>query len=212
MLHKNTTYSFPNYLFYGLGKLLFRAYFACFGGVEVIGWERVPSKGPLLLAATHSSLADPWLMLVASRRPFRSMAARELFSIWWLAWFLKLMGAFPVTRGVQDTSALAQTRRRLGEGGVILIFPEGRCSPGPEGLPLLPGVALMSLRTGVPVVPVGIRGNRELLPLGARWPRRAHVQVEFGWPIEPPQNLTPVRLAVSRHLESISKEIQTLRG
>ncbi|CAN0434913.1 unnamed protein product, partial [Phaeothamnion confervicola] len=61
---------------------LFKLYFNYFGGVEVVGWERVPKSGPLLLASTHSSLADPWLMLVACKRPFRSLAARELFSIW----------------------------------------------------------------------------------------------------------------------------------
>jgi len=208
----NTTFHPPHWLFYRFFRVLFRLYFQCFGGVRVVGWERVPQQGPLLLAATHKSLADPWLMLVASRRPFRSLAARDLFSIWWLGWFLKGMAAFPVTRGTQDAKAISEARRWLEQGAVVLVFPEGRCSPGEELLPIQPGVALLAVRSRVPVVPVVLRGDRQLLPLDARWPRRQVVEVEFGLPLLPPAIPTAgaVRQTVESFREQLQNELQLL--
>ena len=208
----DTTFHPLHLLFYRFFRVLFRFYFRCFGGVEVLGWERVPQRGSLLLAATHKSLADPWLMLVASRRPFRSMAARELFSIWWLGWFLRGMAAFPVTRGSQDPKAISEARRWLDHGAVMLVFPEGRCSPDEELLTLQPGVALLAVRTRTPVVPVAVRGSRELLPLEARWPRRQVVEVEFGHPISPPTiaEAGGVRQAVEGLRQRLQAELQGL--
>jgi 1-acyl-sn-glycerol-3-phosphate acyltransferase len=160
---------------------MFWGCFSILGGVRVIGAEKVPKSGALIFAPNHSSLLDPWLLLVASPRAYKSMAAAELFEFWWLGWFLKAMGAFPVRRGSHDSAAIATCRKWLSSGSALLVFPEGRCSPGPELLDLQQGAALLAVRDQVPIVPVAIRGSNRMLPLKTFWPRflREGVEVEF---------------------------------
>ncbi len=74
---------------------------------------------------------------------------------------------------------MKETLRRLRNGGIVVLFPEGTRSPDGEMAPLKHGIAVLVSRAGVPVVPVGIAGTFELWP---RWqllpgfhPVRAHL-------------------------------------
>jgi 1-acyl-sn-glycerol-3-phosphate acyltransferase len=73
----------------------------------------------------------------------------------------------------------------LQSGQGVVIFPEGRCSPDGEMLPILPGAVLLALRTGVPVIPVGLYGTNRVIPFGMQTPRPtlSPVRVHFGAPV-----------------------------
>jgi 1-acyl-sn-glycerol-3-phosphate acyltransferase len=91
------------------------------------------------------------------------------------------IGSIPIDLGRADINALRRALQTLEAGRVVGIFPEGPFSVRGRLEPGLPGVALLALRSGVPVVPAGIRGTYEALA-GRRGyiPRRVPLAVRFG--------------------------------
>jgi 1-acyl-sn-glycerol-3-phosphate acyltransferase len=153
---------------------------------RIEGLEHVPPVGPALVVANHLHNADPVLIIAAYTRPVLFMAKKELFSVPVIRWFVRQSGAFPVDRGKPDRAALRQAEKLLSEGMLVGIFPEGtRSVTGGLSAPH-PGVALLALRTGVPIIPTAIWGT-EVLPFngykgrvrGRGWPR---VTVRIGQP------------------------------
>ncbi len=153
---------------------------------RIEGLEHVPPVGPALVVANHLHNADPVLIIAAYTRPVLFMAKKELFSVPVIRWFVRQSGAFPVDRGKPDRSALRHAEKLLSEGMLVGIFPEGtRSITGGLTAPH-PGVALLALRAGVPVIPTAIWGT-EVLPFngykgrvrGRGWPR---VTVRIGQP------------------------------
>ena len=181
-----STLPWGQWCFYVGSRWGFRGLFWLLGGLRVEGLEHVPCRGPIILAPNHRSLLDPWLMCAACPNPLRSLAAEDLFQVPGLGWFLRAMGAFPLRRGQADSEAMARALGLLEQKATLMIFPEGRISPDGEPLPWLPGVAWISLRSQVPVIPVQIAGSREVLPLGRFWPRRGVMSVRFLPPLVPP--------------------------
>jgi 1-acyl-sn-glycerol-3-phosphate acyltransferase len=135
----------------------------------VVGAERIPPPGPLIVAANHhNALVDGVLLLSTVPRRLVPVAKAPLFSNPLIGPFLRLIGALPVHRrqeGGTDPgrnaalfSASTETLRR---GEAILIFPEGVSQPEPTLMPLRTGAARMLLAAeAVGVSPVA------LLPIG----------------------------------------------
>jgi 1-acyl-sn-glycerol-3-phosphate acyltransferase len=132
-----------------------------FGRYEVVGVEHVPAEGPLIVVANHLNNADPPVLGAAIPRPIRFMAKQELFETKAGA-FYRWFGAFPVRRFEADLAALRQAQSILKEGGVLGMFPEGHRSHGNGMGPPHPGTALIALRTGAPLLPVGITGTEAI--------------------------------------------------
>ncbi len=156
-------------------RLLFR--------LEGRGAEHVPSRGPVLLVANHSSLLDPPLVGGMAPRPVSFMAKAELFRVPLLGALISRLNARPVRREGADASALRTALRVLQEGGALLMFPEG--TRGPEGMlrEPKPGAAMLAVLSGAAVVPVFIQGSGRAWPRGQRFPRPAKVIVTFGKPV-----------------------------
>jgi 1-acyl-sn-glycerol-3-phosphate acyltransferase len=123
--------------------------------VEVVGVDRVPRAGPVVIVANHrNALVDPLLLMTTLPRTLRPVAKAPLFRHPLLAPFLRLAGALPVYRRQESSSDPARNAATfraaaavLREGGAILIFPEGVSQPEPVLMPLRTGVARMVLRT-----------------------------------------------------------------
>lgn len=156
---------------YALVRVLVRGLLAVFyQRIDVVGAERIPSAGPLIVAANHhNSLVDAMLLLAVVPRRLRTLANAPLFKHPLIAPFLHLAGALPVNRRqeagsdpAKNDALFAATTATLRAGGAILIFPEGRTQPEPVLLPLRTGAARMLLaaeaEAGCPPV--------TLLPLG----------------------------------------------
>jgi 1-acyl-sn-glycerol-3-phosphate acyltransferase len=138
------------------------------------------------------------------------MAKSELFKIPILGPILPKVCAFPVKRGVPDRQALRTALELLAQGQVVTIFPEGTRSPdGTLQKPEL-GVALIALRSGAPVVPVGISGSDRLLPRGSPIPRFAHVTVRIGKPLYFPQEDVPTHTVREKIAEQIMSSLSRL--
>ena len=146
--------------------------------VEVVGAELIPATGPVILAANHDAIWDPFVLGVATPRAIHYMAKAELFRWRPLAYVVRSLNAFPVERGGGDQAAITEAVRLLANGEVIGIFPEGTSKPSLKN-GWHRGAARLALSTGAPLVPVRLIGTRRL-PLPTR------VGIAIGEPIVVP--------------------------
>ena len=142
-----------------LMRLLFR--------LEAVGQELVPATGPVLIVSNHVSVLDPPLVGGSVPRPVYFMAKEELFRIPLFGRLIAALNARPVRRDGSDMRALKGSLALLQEGRAILVFPEG--TRGVEGEPPRagrPGVGMLAVLSGAPVVPVYVSGSGAALPRG----------------------------------------------
>jgi len=121
------------------------------------------------------------------------MAKEELFRSGFSSYFIRSFGAFPVHRGQLDREALRQAEKVLADGKALVMFPEATRSQNGQLQPALPGSALIAIRGGVPILPIGISGTEKMK--GPFWMlSRPRVTVNIGHAF----HLPPVNGKVSR--------------
>jgi 1-acyl-sn-glycerol-3-phosphate acyltransferase len=166
-----------------IGYPAVRAYFR----PEVTGLEYVSKTGPAIIAANHLSAADEVFTPVSARRQVVYFAKAEYFTQpglrgRFMARLFREFGHVPVDRA--DTHAAASTIQTgvelLAEGKALGIYPEGTRSPDGRLHKFRTGVARLALRSGAPVIPVGLVGTGQVLIAGDRRWHRAPVAVHFG--------------------------------
>ena len=134
--------------------------------VRYEGVEQVPEKG-FVLCSNHISQFDPIFVAVKLKPQCFFMAKEELFRFKPLAWALRHLGAFPVSRGDNDIQAVKTAIQAIKGGDNLLIFPEGtviRNGIGcKDGLPAhaKAGVAVIGVRTGATMIPVFVDGEKK---------------------------------------------------
>lgn len=152
--------------------------------VGVKGRERLPRKGPFLLAANHFSFVDPLILGAMLPRRLWFVMAENQFERPGLRTFSRLMDVVPVKAGAAfRLGPIRKCLSVLRRGRVVAIFPEGRRSNTGMLMPPMPGVGVLASRAGVPVIPVAIAGTREAYPLGRRFPRPCKVSLLVGEPL-----------------------------
>ena len=169
-------------LIYRFAALLIRLIFRINGGLDIKGRENIPLEGGVVIAFNHISFLDPLLAGAALPRRATFMARRELFEVPVLGWMAKHY-ALPVDLDRLLPSTIKQSVKKLREGGVVVIFPEGMRSKTGELLEAGQGVGMIALHGNVPIVPALVTGSNEALPFDARWLKRARISVIFDRPI-----------------------------
>lgn len=198
-------------------KLTLDPYLRAAYRVEVEGAEKFPAEGPVIVVANHLSFLDSfWIPLCTPRRVV-FLAKSEYFESWKTRWFFRGMGMIPIKRGIrhQAEAALQAGLEHLQEGGVLGLYPEGTRSPDGKLHRGRTGVARLALRSGAPVVPVGLIGSREVMPKDARMPKlRGNITARLGAPMtfEKYQGQEGNRLALRAMTDEIMFEIMTLSG
>ncbi len=144
--------------------------------VKYHGLEQINDlKAPYILMANHTTMLDPFMMAVAiPQYQIRFIGKKELWKIKPFAWFANQIRAIPVDRHNTDMEAMRACMRVTREGHVLGIFPEGTRHHQGLMTELESGVAMIALRSKVPLVPVYIAGKLGLF-------RTLHVYV--GQPI-----------------------------
>jgi 1-acyl-sn-glycerol-3-phosphate acyltransferase len=176
---------------------------------DVKGRERIPRKGPLILAGNHLNLADPPIITALMPRRIVWMGKQELFDIPVFGILYHLFGCIPVRRFQADLRALRRSQEALQRGLVLGMFPEGTRS-GESGLGRgEPGTALIALRTNTPVMPVAIWGT-EGVKLPRDFFRRTTAHVVFGEPFYLPRPKRLTKEAVETATAVIMNRIAEL--
>ena len=135
---------------------------------HVEGLENLPAGGAML-CANHSSNWDPVVLIRALPVNYRvrTMAKEELFKNPILAWLIRKVGGFPVSRGNTDIKSIKTAMQVIKDGENLLIFPEGtviRKGIGSvDGLPAHAkgGIAMIGIRTGAVMIPVFMDGEKK---------------------------------------------------
>lgn len=146
-----------------------------FARVSVEGFDNVPPSGPVLLAANHRDNLDPYLLLRFLPRVVHTAARPDGFGTGGLCGIWRRLGAFPA-----DAWGMRYALTLLKDGGVVAVFPQATIS---ADLRHASGfVGLLALYSGVPVVPIAIRGTEAV---HMHWPLfwRARVSIRFGKPL-----------------------------
>lgn len=142
--------------FYGFAKGLVGVVFRLLYRVQVEGKGNIPRSGGVIICGNHFHAFDPILVGITMPRQVSFMAKQELFENPLVGWVMHHLTVFPVKRGTPDRAALKRSIEVLEEGACFGIFPEGtRNKTGKLGK-AEPGTAYLALKSGAPVVPVGI--------------------------------------------------------
>jgi 1-acyl-sn-glycerol-3-phosphate acyltransferase len=169
--------------------VILRVFVRVFFGYTVRNRRQLRNLRGHLIVANHSSHLDVLALLAAFplRRinNVRTVCAKDYFytsPLRWLASFL-VGNTIPMDRDRFDTRAIAYCRKLIGAGCNIILFPEGtRSRDGTMG-PFKPGVGLLTLKYGLPVLPAMIKGTFRCWPRGAAFPRPGRVEVILGQPL-----------------------------
>lgn len=119
------------------------------------GRKNIPRKGKMILACNHQSNADAFVIAATLyKRRYMFMCKKEAFEkSKFVGWFLKKFGAYPISRGANDITAIKTTFKYLNEGKAICMFPEGTRISSSEGGEVKNGLAMIALKTKSPIVP-----------------------------------------------------------
>ncbi|MGO2659920.1 lysophospholipid acyltransferase family protein [Mycetocola reblochoni] len=166
-----------------LVKALFR--------VWVVGADRVPERGAVILASNHLSFIDSVILPLYLRRRVSFLAKSEYYSGtglkgWATKAFMTATGQLPIDRsgGKASEASLNTALQVLGRNEVLGIYPEGTRSPDGRLYRGRTGIARMALESGATVVPVAMVDTEKVMPLGSRLPRIRRMGIVFGEPIE----------------------------
>jgi 1-acyl-sn-glycerol-3-phosphate acyltransferase len=178
-------------------------------------FDAFPRTGPVLIAANHSCFLDPWLVTMVNRRDISWLTTRQWYDrSWFWTKFFDAQGVLPVQ--AEDPQATIDLMcQHLERGKIVGIFPEGRISYDGKVHRFRPGLSRVAARTGVPVVPVGIRGSFESLPRTRRFPRPSKISIHYGEPrVFPgsPVSGPPPRAASVAFQQQVFDDIVRLSG
>lgn len=143
--------------------------------IKVIGEERIPDSGPVLICSNHISEFDPPLVAVSAKREMAFFAKLELFKIPLLGNLISRLNAIPVDRGKGDRQALKKSVEALKDGNMMLIFPEGSRTKDGKLQDLQQGASFIAVKGGAKIVPAAIKGA---------YNRKKGITLVFGKPID----------------------------
>lgn len=139
--------------------------------------------GGYVVAANHASFLDPILLGSAAPRRVNFLMTEVVWRSPWMGWFYRWSRTIPLAARGGNRDALRAARSILQQGRVLGIFPEGGLSRD-GGLMLgSPGAVSLVFNEAVPIVPVGICGASDSMPVGAAFPRPHRITIRFGAPI-----------------------------
>lgn len=171
---------------YPVAKAVIKPVFSFAWRFHVEGAENVPRTGPAIICPNHTSVLDSFFVPAVLPRRITYVGKAEYMDSWKTKHLFPAMGMIPIDRGGGSASerALSAAQRVLERGELFGIYPEGTRSR--DGLLYKghTGPARLALRTGAPIIPVGIRGAREVMPPEAKYPTPFRpVVIRFGTPI-----------------------------
>ena len=143
---------------------------------------RVPDQGPLIVVTNHVNILEiPIIYTHLQPRAVTGFVAAYRWDSRWLRWLLDVCGAISLRRGEADVAALRRGMEMLKAGYMVIISPEGTRSGHGRLQKGHPGVVLLALHSGAPLLPVVYHGS-ERYPDNLRRLRRTDFHIVVGKP------------------------------
>jgi 1-acyl-sn-glycerol-3-phosphate acyltransferase len=192
---------------YFLGWSFFRLIYATYFRWRVYNPERVPLKGPVILASNHASFLDPPLIGAGVKRGINYLARESLFRFPVVGWVLRKWNSVPVDREGGGAAGLRAILSRLLEGGGIVLFPEGTRSFDGKLQPARSGIGLTVIKSVAPVVPVRVFGTYEAFGRHRKFPRPHRIAVKYGRPLQFEKLRAESKTCSKQRLKEIYQEV-----
>jgi 1-acyl-sn-glycerol-3-phosphate acyltransferase len=124
--------------------------------------RKVPKDGPLIVAANHiSSLEVPIVVTRLDDRAMTGFAKAENWDHPFYRFIFEGWGAIPLRRGEADMTAMRAALATLKAGNILAIAPEGTRSGDGRLRRGLPGVVVLALKSGAPILPMVYYGGEQ---------------------------------------------------
>ena len=164
-------------MYKGLRLIYKSLFYICFRP-DIVGAENIPSEGGTVIAGNHIHAFDPLFVNICTDRIVHTLAKKDLHD-GFFGFIFRGVGTIPVDfHKAHNPEALEAAVEALKKGKLINVSPEAKRNYTNEMLlPFKYGAAVMSQRTGVPVVPYAI--------YGAYKPFRSKMKILIGKPIYP---------------------------
>lgn len=161
---------------YKLLTPLMRAAFRLYYNPKIIGAEKIPADGSIVIAGNHKHVYDQCLTIMATKRVIHYMAKKEYFD-GKLAPLFKFVGCIPVDRSKRDFSSAMSAMKVLKKDGAIGIFPEGTRNKTDDFLlRFKSGAVAMAKKSDAYIVPFGLTGDYNF--------RSKNLTVRYGEPFK----------------------------
>lgn len=151
--------------------------------IEFHGVENIPSTGGCIITPNHVTYIDPIWISVPINRQVNYMAWDKPFEIPVLGSIMRWFGAFPVNLETVDSGAQKEAMEVLRKQLALVIFPEGGRAKAGRLMPFKMGAFRFALSSGVPILPVTIKGAEHVWPVGQFLPHPGKIVVTYHPPI-----------------------------
>jgi 1-acyl-sn-glycerol-3-phosphate acyltransferase len=167
---------------YKLARLLINLFVRLTTNTEVYGLEKLPEEGGFIIAANHLGRMDvPLVYYYLNREDIIMLAAEKYREVPLTHWFGRQLNAIWLDRFNADVSALRETLKRLRDGGVLVLAPEGTRSPTGALIEGKPGASYLAAKAGVPIVPAALFGSEDSKVIAQlRRLKRPHITLRAG--------------------------------
>lgn len=199
-------------MFYSVARSIFWIILKIFWRMKVEGFENIPKKGAVIIASNHVSYLDPAVLIASSNRKIYFITKKEIFKNTFVSFILKKLNAFSVNRENVDILAFKKVINILREEKVLGIFPEGKRSSNGELQELKLGAIKIAMKTGVPILPVGIIGTHKIYPRGIKFPIlfKHKIIVKYGAPQHLNKLKSKDKIYQKEELKLLGKKIKEL--
>jgi 1-acyl-sn-glycerol-3-phosphate acyltransferase len=202
---------------YSVARAVLDPLFSFLWRIEVEGRENVPEQGGAILAPNHLSVLDHFVLATTLPRRITYVGKAEYMDDWKTKYLFPALGMIPIDRGGGSAAnrALEAAARVLRQGELFGIYPEGTRSRDGRLHKGHTGVARLAMRTGCPIIPVGLQGTLEVQQPDSSVPKPFKVmRVRLGRPISMERfgQQTRNRLVLREITDELMYEIRELSG
>jgi len=202
---------------YPVAKAVLTPVFKGLWRIKAVGVEHLPATGGAIFCPNHTSVIDSFFLPLVLPRRITFVGKAEYMDSWKTRHLFPAMGMIPIDRGGGNATerALNTAARVLESGEFFGIYPEGTRARDGRLHRGHTGPARLALRTGAPIVPVGIVGTRDIQPPDAKLPRPfKRAEVRFGQPIDVRRyaDRADDRMVLRQIIDEVMFEIRELTG
>jgi len=181
---------------------------SCGVDVTVDGSEQIEEGRTYILMANHQGAFDIFALLAYLPVDFKWVAREEIFRIPIIGWAMRAAGYISIDRRGRKKAiqSIEKAVAKIREGTSVLVFPEGTRSPDGRIHDFKKGGFTLAVKAGVPVLPISIRGSREVLPRGSLRVKGGRIRIIVGQPIRTDQRGPAARQALMGEVRQAIEE------